>query len=82
VPGIRQLISIPAGLALMNMKTFVLFTNLGSGLWNIILAALSYSVYKQQDLLKEYMHELSYGLLAAGLLFVVYLVWKYKKKKE
>jgi membrane protein DedA with SNARE-associated domain len=82
VPGIRQLISIPAGLALMNMKTFVLFTILGSGLWNIILAALSYSVYKQQDLLKEYMHELSYGLLAAGLLFVVYLVWKYKKKKE
>lgn len=82
VPGIRQLISIPAGLAKMNFKQFVLFTILGSGLWNIILAVLSYSVYSQQELLKEYMHELSYGLLALGFLFVIYLIWKYRKKKE
>lgn len=82
VPGIRQLISIPAGLAKMNFKQFVLFTILGSGLWNIILAVLSYSVYTQQELLKEYMHELSYGLLALGFLFVIYLIWKYRKKKE
>lgn len=82
VPGIRQLISIPAGLAKMNFKQFVIFTILGSGLWNIILAVLSYSLYKQQDLLKEYMHELSYALLAAGVLFVIYLIWKYRKKKE
>lgn len=82
VPGIRQLISIPAGLALMNMKTFVLYTILGSGLWNIILAVLSYSVYKQQDLLKEYMHELSFGLLGIGLIFIVYLVIRYKRKKD
>ncbi len=82
VPGIRQLISIPAGLARMNVKQFILFTALGSGLWNIILAALSYSLYSQQDLLKKYMSELSYALLAAGLIFIVYLVFKYKKKKE
>jgi membrane protein DedA with SNARE-associated domain len=82
VPGIRQLISIPAGLAKMNFKQFVVFTILGSGLWNIILAVLSYSVYSQQELLKEYMHELSYGLLALGFLFVIYLIWKYRKKKE
>jgi len=81
VPGIRQLISIPAGLALMNMKTFVFYTILGSGLWNIILAVLSYSVYKQQDLLKEYMHELSYGLVAFGAIFIIYLVIRYRKKK-
>ncbi len=82
VPGIRQLISIPAGLAKMNIKQFILFTALGSGLWNIILAGLSYSLYSQQDLLKTYMSELSYALLAAGLIFVVYLVIKYRKKKE
>lgn len=82
VPGIRQLISIPAGLALMNMKTFVLYTILGSGLWNVILAVLSYSVYKQQDLLKEYMHELSFGLLGIGLVFIAYLVIRYKRKKD
>lgn len=82
VPGIRQLISIPAGLALMDLKPFVVYTILGSGLWNVILAVLSYSVYKQQDLLTEYMHEISYVLLACGAVFVGYLVWKYKKKKE
>ena len=82
VPGIRQLISIPAGLAKMNFKQFILFTALGSALWNIILAVLSYSLYTQQDMLKKYMSELSYVLLAAGILFVVYLIWKYRKKKE
>ncbi|MDD2306385.1 MAG: DedA family protein [Prolixibacteraceae bacterium] len=82
VPGIRQLISIPAGLAKMNFKQFILFTALGSALWNIILAVLSYSLYTQQDMLKKYMSELSYALLAAGILFVVYLIWKYRKKKE
>lgn len=82
IPGIRHLISIPAGLAKMNIKQFVLYTALGSGIWHIILAALSYYLYQQQDLLYKYMHELSYILLACGALFVVYLIWKYKKKKE
>lgn len=81
VPGIRQLISIPAGLAKMNIKQFILFTALGSALWNVILAVLSYSLYAQQDLLYEYMHELSYILLAVGGVFVGYLVWKYRKKR-
>lgn len=82
IPGIRHLISIPAGLAKMNVKQFVIYTALGSGIWHIILATLSYYLYKQQDLLLKYMHELSLVLLGAGVLFVVYLVWKYKKKKE
>lgn len=82
VPGIRQLISIPAGLAKMNFKQFILFTALGSGIWNTILAVLSYLLYKKQDLLKEYMHELSFALLLFGLLFVIYLAIKYRKKKE
>jgi len=82
IPGIRHLISIPAGLARMNIKKFVLYTALGSGIWHIILATLSYYLYSQQDLLMKYMHELSYILLGLGVLFVSYLVWKYKKKKE
>jgi membrane protein DedA with SNARE-associated domain len=66
----------------MDIKQFVLYTALGSGIWHIILATLSYYLYSQQDLLMKYMHELSYILLALGAIFVVYLVWKYKKKKE
>jgi membrane protein DedA with SNARE-associated domain len=82
IPGIRHLISIPAGLAKMNVKQFVIYTALGSGIWHIILATLSYFLYTQQDLLLKYMHELSLVLLGAGVLFVIYLIVKYRKKKE
>ncbi len=81
IPGIRHLISIPAGLARMNVGKFILFTALGSGIWHIILATLSYSVYSQQDLLIKYMHELSFALFGIGVIFVAYLVIRYRKKK-
>ena len=69
IPGIRHLISIPAGLAKMNVGQFVLYTALGSGLWHIILAILSYSLYSHQELLKRYMNQVSYVLLAAVCFF-------------
>jgi membrane protein DedA with SNARE-associated domain len=80
IPGIRHLISIPAGLAKMNVGQFVLYTALGSGLWHIILAILSYSLYSQQELLKRYMNQVSYVLLAAGMLFFIYLTIKSMRK--
>ena len=80
IPGIRHLISIPAGLAKMNIGQFILYTALGSGIWHIILAVLSYSLYTQQELLKRYMNQVSYVLLAAGVLFFVYLTIKSLKK--
>lgn len=83
IPGIRQLISIPAGLARMNLKDFVLFTVLGSTIWNIILAALGYFFYTQKELLDMYYKELSIALLVLGVLFVAYLIYKgLKKNKE
>lgn len=82
VPGIRHLISIPAGLAKMNIRQFVLYTALGSGIWHIILALLSYSLYSQQELLKKYMNELSYILLVTGLLFILYLAIKKQQEEK
>ncbi len=82
VPGIRHLISIPAGLAKMDLKQFILFTALGSTIWHAILAALSYFLYSQKDLFEKYMKELSWILLAAGLIFVAYLVIKSIRKKK
>ena len=82
IPGIRHLISIPAGLAKMNIGQFVLYTALGSGIWHTILAILSYSLYSHQELLKKYMSEVSYVLLAAGIVFVIYLVINNRRKKE
>ena len=82
VPGIRQLISIPAGLAKMNLGAFTLYTILGSGSWNIILAILGYVAHGKQDLINEYSHELSYVLLGLGVLFIAYLVYSGLKKKK
>jgi len=80
VPGVRQLISIPAGLAKMNMRDFIIFTAIGSTIWNICLAMLGYFFYSQKELLDKYYKELTYGLLILGVLFIIYLVFKARKK--
>jgi len=80
VPGIRHLISIPAGLAKMPLKDFILFTVLGAGAWNIVLAILGYFLFKQQDMLGKYATELSIVLLVVGVIFVGYLIYQGMKK--
>jgi membrane protein DedA with SNARE-associated domain len=82
VPGIRQLISIPAGLAKMNLVSFVSFTALGALIWNIILAVLGYIGHGNKELIDQYSHELSYILLGLGVLFVIYLIYKGVSKKK
>ena len=73
VPGIRHLISIPAGLAKMKLRDFVLYTSLGAGIWNIILAIVGYYAYSVKDQILQY---LGYSLLALGVGFIIYLVIK------
>lgn len=82
VPGIRQLISIPAGLSKMNLGNFILYTALGAGMWNIVLAVLGYIAQGQSDIIEKYSHELSIGLLIVGILFVAYLLYNGLKKKK
>jgi membrane protein DedA with SNARE-associated domain len=82
VPGIRQLISIPAGLAKMNIISFISFTALGAFIWNILLAVLGYIGHGNKELIDQYSHELSYILLGLGVLFVIYLIYKGVSKKK
>lgn len=83
IPGIRHLISIPAGLARMNFWRFLLYTTLGAGLWNCVLAAIGYSLktvcQSQEELVQkatQYSHEL--GIAIAVIVFgaVAVLLWK------
>lgn len=76
IPGIRQLISIPAGLARMNIASFLLYTFIGAGIWNAILALIGYLVQGQQDLINKYSHELSYVFLGLVALLIAYLLIK------
>ena len=82
VPGIRQLISIPAGLAKMNLGSFILYTTLGAGIWNTILAFIGYLAHGQADLINKYSHELSVIVLAlVGLAAIWFIVKALIKRK-
>ena len=76
IPGIRQLISIPAGLSRMHFGAFLWWTFLGAFIWNCILAALGYVAAGQMDRIKEYSHELSVAILVILVLVIVYFVVK------
>ena len=78
---IRQLISIPAGLAKMKLFPFTLYTFLGATIWNCVLAFLGYLAHGQKDLIEKYNSELAIALLAGGVLFIGYMVWNAVKKK-
>ncbi len=85
IPGIRQLISIPAGLSRMHFGAFLWWTFLGAFIWNCVLALLGYVAAGQMSLIKEYSHELSVAillLLGAAVLFyaVKYLIALAKRK--
>ena len=85
IPAVRQLISIPAGLAKMKLSTFLLYTTLGAGIWNTILAAIGYylqSVVPEEQLMEtvtKYSHELGYIFIGVGVLVVGYLIYKGRK---
>ena len=90
IPAIRQLISIPAGLAKMKIHTFLAFTALGAGIWNTVLAALGYyleRIVPEEELIStvtEYSHEIGYTIVAivAVVLTVIIVRNKIKKKKQ
>lgn len=82
IPGIRQLISIPAGLARMNLVSFTIYTAIGAGIWNSILALLGYLAHGQADLINKYSHEIGYiVLIIIGLVCLFYLI-KYLLKRN
>lgn len=88
IPAVRQLISIPAGLARMNLAKFVLYTSLGAGVWNIILASLGYwlstfipkdQLYAQIEHYNQYLTYFGYGIGVVVVLFILYNAFKKKK---
>ncbi|MCR5198751.1 MAG: DedA family protein [Prevotella sp.] len=87
IPGIRHLISIPAGLARMNYWKFLLYTTIGAGVWHSILALLGWylhSVVPEDQLeatIEKYNHYIVLGIIAIVALAVVYFVVKHYRKK-
>lgn len=88
LPAIRQLISIPAGLARMHFGKFLLYTTLGAGLWNVVLAALGYwlstfvaepELRAQIEHYNQYLNYVGYAVIALIACFILYHIFKKKK---
>ena len=83
LPGIRQYISLPAGMARMDLSLFVLFTSLGAGIWVLVLAMVGYLVGYNQELLKLYLHKTVWAMVGLSAVFTIgYLAWRRKKNSN
>ena len=90
IPAVRQLISIPAGLARMKFWVFCLYTSLGALLWNIVLAALGYwlaltvTIDELFQKIEEYngiLTIIGFGILLFCIAYIAYNAF-FKKHKE
>lgn len=88
LPGIRHLISIPAGLAKMNYWKFLLYTTIGAGIWNCILAAIGWYLHtivpEEQlvDKLHEYSDYMKWGFIALLVIAIIFFLGRYFIKKK
>jgi membrane protein DedA with SNARE-associated domain len=88
IPAIRQLISIPAGLARMHFGKFIIFTALGAAIWNSVLAGLGYYLEKiipeeqLNETVTKYSHEIGYTIFAIVVVILAYIIIKSFKKKK
>lgn len=91
IPAIRQLISIPAGISKMNVAKFALFTTLGAGVWNGVLALLGFwlsktvspdQLYVKVEEYNQYLTWIGYAIAVVCLCFILWNVFKPKKKQS
>ena len=87
IPGIRHLISIPAGLSKMPYWKFLLYTTIGAGVWHSILAALGWYLHsfvpedQLNDQLMVYGDYIKWGIIALVVLAIVYFVIKKRMRR-
>lgn len=91
VPAVRQLISIPAGLSGMHVGKFLIYTTLGAGTWNFVLAGLGYLILKMfpevdtpqkvAEKAGEYSHIIGYCILGVVAAVAIFYLVKHLRKK-
>lgn len=88
IPAVRQLISIPAGLARMKLTTFLFYTTLGAGVWNSLLATAGWYLQKhvsEEELMghvMRYSTELKFVFIGLGICVIAYLIYKGMQKPD
>lgn len=80
IPGIRHLISLPAGLTRMHYGKFAFYTCLGAGIWSLILTAMGWYIGGNEELIARYLKQITLGLvLVIGAGIALYWWWQKKK---
>jgi membrane protein DedA with SNARE-associated domain len=82
IPVIRQLISLPAGVARMNLLRFTAYTALGAGLWVTVLTYIGFVVGRNKALLSEYMSDATVYTLAGAAAVVFLYVHVYRRRRR
>lgn len=78
IPVVRQYISLPAGLARMNLAVFSFYTSLGAGIWVTILALLGYFIGGNEMLIKEYLRDIVV-ILAVAVILGITAYWRWQQ---
>ena len=90
IPGIRHLISLPAGLARMNYWKFLLYTTIGAGAWHTILAAMGWYLHTAmgdindadlKNILGQYNHYIVIAIVTIVVAILIYFIVKHLMKK-
>ncbi|MBL0708501.1 MAG: DedA family protein [Sulfurimonas sp.] len=80
IPGVRQLISVPAGLARMNILVFSTYTALGASIWALILVMLGYFIGENQELIDAYLRQITIAIVIVLFLFASLYAYYHKRK--
>ena len=81
IPGVRQLISVPAGLARMRLGRFVLYTALGAGLWSGVLVALGYWAGAKEEIWRPLLQQTTVWALGGVAVLVLLYVWRHRRRR-
>jgi membrane protein DedA with SNARE-associated domain len=79
IPTVRSLISVPAGVVNMPLKTFVMWTTLGSFAWTALLAGAGYLLQREYRLVADILDPISMLILVLILAYYSYRVWSIRR---
>jgi len=82
IPGIRQYISLPAGLSRMNLWKFSLYTALGAGIWVIVLVGLGYFLGSNEEMISEYLRTATLIAIISVAFITLFYIVRAKRRKE
>ena len=82
IPVVRQYISLPAGIARMNLARFLFYTGLGAGIWMTILTVIGYVAGENQALIEKYSHQATISAVAGCAVIIAVYVWVHRRRKK